>query len=138
MIGQTATMAMRTIDGATIKIARRRSGTPLERRRCDAPAPIEAASMIRSEGRERAVDLRTGLLDRVRRTHATGERVVDVLVDRLRDLRIHRRDRTGLRLAESGLELGRVRDRLLDVRIVVRRVEDRRVGVLVERDLLPR
>src|SRR5690348_582050 len=120
MIGQTATMAMRTIDGATIKIARRRSGIPLERRRCDAPAPIEAASMIRSEGRERAVDLRAGLLDRVRGTHATGESVVDVLVDRLRDLRIHRRDRPGLGLAQGLLELGGVRDRLLDRGVVVR------------------
>ena len=53
-------------------------------------------------------------------THPTGKRVVDVLVDRLRDLRIHRRDRPGLRLAEGLLELGRVRDGLLHVRVVVR------------------
>src|SRR3954469_25168279 len=138
MIGQTATIAMRIIEGATIRTARRRSGIPLERRRSVvAPALTEAASIV-LEGVQRGVDLLAGLLDRVGRRHATGESVVDVLVDRLRDLRIHRRDRTGLRLAESGLELGRVRDRLLDRRIVVRRVEDRRVRVLVERDLLPR
>src|SRR3954463_7301485 len=138
MIGQTATIAMRTIEGATIRTARRRSGIPLERRRSVvAPALTEAASIV-LEGVQRGVDLLAGLLDRVGRRHATGESVVDVLVDRLRDLRIHRRDRTRLRLAESGLELGRVRDRLLDRRIVVRIVEDRRVGVLVERDLLPR
>src|SRR3954447_14443302 len=138
MIGQTATIAMRTIEGATIRTARRRSGIPLERRRSVvAPAMTEAASIV-LEGVQRGVDLLAGLLDRVGRRHATGESVVDVLVDRLRDLRIHRRDRTRLRLAESGLELGRVRDRLLDRRIVVRIVEDRRVGVLVERDLLPR
>src|SRR6476646_4453560 len=109
MIGHTATIAMRIIDGATISTARRRSGIPLERRRCDAPAPIEAAS-IRSEGRQRAVDLVAGLLDRVRGTHTTGKGVVDVLVDRLRDLRIHRRDRPCLRLPEGLLELVRVRD----------------------------
>src|SRR6476661_10288043 len=102
MIGQAATIRMRTIDGATITFARRRSDIPLERRSCGG-APVvltAAASMIRSERGERAVDLRVRLLQCVLRAHATGKGVVDVLVDRLRDLRIHRRDRTGLRLAQ--------------------------------------
>src|SRR4051794_6386499 len=114
MIGQAATIAMRIIDGATISTARRRSGIPLERRRSGVvPACTEAAS-IRSEGRQGRVDLGAGLLDRVRGTRPTRKSVVDVLVDRLGDLRIHRRDRAGLRLAQGLLELVGVRDRLLD------------------------
>src|SRR5437773_2182948 len=103
MIGYAATTAMRIIDGATISFARRRSGTPRERRRCMGARTVwtEAASMvqlIRSEGRQCAVDLRVRLLQSVRRARATGERVVDVLVDRLRDLRIDRRHRPRLGL----------------------------------------
>src|SRR3954451_25177320 len=120
MIGQTATIAMRTIEGATIRTARRRSGIPLEpRRSVVAPALTEAASIV-LEGVQRGVDLLACLLDRVCKRHATGKSVGDVRVDRLRDLRIHRKARTGLRLAESGLDLGRVRHHLLDGRIVVR------------------
>src|SRR5919202_3155079 len=138
MIGQTATIAMRTIEGATIRTARRRSGIPLERRRSVvAPALTEAASIV-LEGVQRRVDLLAGLLDRGRRGHASRESVVDVLVDRLRDLRIHRRDRTGLRLGQRLLELGRVRDRLLDRRVVGRRRRHGRQRVLLQRDLLPR
>src|SRR3954452_24440226 len=121
MTGHAATTAMRIMDGATITFARRRSDIPLERRACiGAPARTEAASIWfpQLEGRERRGDLRVGLLQRGRGTHATCQRVVDVLVDRLRDLRIDRRDRTRLGLGERLLELGGVRDRLLDVRIV--------------------
>src|SRR3954462_4219576 len=111
MIGQTATIAMRTIEGATIRTARRRSGIPLERRRSVvSPALTEAASMV-LEGVQRGVDLLAGLLDRSLRGHATGKSVVDVLVDRLGDLRVHRRDRASLRLRQRLLELRRVRDR---------------------------
>jgi hypothetical protein len=39
-------MAIRTIDGATISFASRRSGIPPERRWVAAPAGIEAASMV--------------------------------------------------------------------------------------------
>src|SRR4029079_7730149 len=125
MIGYAATIAMRIIDGATIMIARRRSGIPLERRRgCVAPGCCTEAASMALEGRQRAVDLVAGLLDRVRRTHPTRKRVVDVLVDRLRDLRIHRRHGPGLRLAERLEQLGRVRDRLLDVRRTVRVGDD--------------
>src|SRR3954451_14661553 len=119
MIGQTATIAMRMIEGATIMTARRRSGTPLERRRSVvAPALTDAASIV-LEGAQRGVDLLAGLLDRVGRGHATGKSVVDVLVDRLGDLRIHRRDRARLRRARRLLQLGRVRHSLLDGRFVV-------------------
>src|SRR5919112_3821168 len=121
MIGQAATIAMRTIEGATIMTARRRSGIPLERRRSVvAPALTEAASIV-LEGVQRGVDLLAGLLDGRRGTHPARKSVVDVLVDRLRDLRIDRRHRTRLRLRQRLLELGRVRDRLLDGRVVVRR-----------------
>src|SRR4029078_8221259 len=137
MIGYAATIAMRIIDGATIMIARRRSGIPLERRRgCVAPACCTEAASMALEGRQRAVDLVAGLLDRVRRTRPTRKSVVDVLVDRLRDLRIHRRDRPRLRRAEGLLELGGVRNGLLHARVVVRGVEDRRRGVLREREPL--
>src|SRR3954453_3646503 len=119
MIGQTATIAMRMIEGATIRTARRRSGIPLERRRSVvAPALTEAASIV-LEGAQRGVDLLAGLLDRVGRGHATGQNLVDVLVDLLGDLRIPRRGRARLRLGQRLLELGRVRDRLLDGRVVV-------------------
>src|SRR3954454_4902279 len=107
MIGQTATIAMRIIEGATIRTARRRSGIPLERRRSVVAPALTEAACIGLEGVQRGVDLLAGLLDRVCSRHATGKSVVIFLVDRLKLLRIHRRDRTGLRLAESGLELGR-------------------------------
>src|SRR5215210_3235827 len=111
MIGYAATIAMRIIDGATISFARRRSGTPLERRRCwDAPADVTvAASMATSERRQRAVDRGVRLLERRLGRRPPRERVVDVLVDRLRDLRVHRRHRPRLGLAERLQELGRVR-----------------------------
>jgi hypothetical protein len=37
-MGYAATIAMSNSDGDTIRIARRRSGTPLERFLCDEPA----------------------------------------------------------------------------------------------------
>src|SRR3954454_19309676 len=126
MIGYAATIAMRIIDGATISFARRRSGIPLERRRCVGAPTVwtEAASIVLSslgsEGRQGAVDLRVRLLQSVRRARATGERIVDVLVDRLRDLRVDGRHRPGLGLAECLQELRRVRDGLLDVGFAVR------------------
>src|SRR6201989_2577165 len=127
--------AMRFLEGATTTFARALSGIPLERRRCDAPACTEAASMA-LEGRQRAVDLVAGLLDGVRRTHPTGKSVVDVLVDRLRDLRIHRRHRASLRLLERLEQLGRVRDRLLDVRRAVRVGDDGGLRELQQERLL--
>jgi hypothetical protein len=55
MIGHAATTAMRIIDGATISFARRRSGMPLERRRCVARRLLtEAASMVSSLRRSTA------------------------------------------------------------------------------------
>src|SRR6187200_2807715 len=132
MIGYAATTAIRIIEGATISFARRRSGMPRERRRCVGAPTVwaVAASMvqlIRSEGRQCAVDLRVRLLQSVRRARATGERVVDVLVDRLRDLRVDGRDRTRLGLAERLQELSRVGDRLLHVRLAVDGRDDRRL-----------
>src|SRR4051794_20755946 len=101
MIGQAPTIAMRISDGVTISFARRPSGMPLERPRCCAgvPARTEAVATILLEGGEGLGDLRVRLLDRRRSGHPAGERVVDVLVDRLGDLRVDRRHGASLRLA---------------------------------------
>src|SRR4051812_12754698 len=115
MIGHAATIAMRISDGATINFARRPSGMPRERAwRAGGVARTDAASMV-LEAREGGGDLPVGLLDRRSGALPTGERVVDVLVDRLGDLRVDRRDRAGLGLRQRLQELRGVRDRLLDV-----------------------
>src|SRR5690242_10203632 len=118
MMGHAATTAMRINDGVTITFASLRSGMPFDRRRAAGEgAGTDAASMFSSalERVERAVDLRVRLLDGGLRAGATRESVVDVLVDRLRDLRIDRRDRARVRLAQGLQQLGRVRDGLLDI-----------------------
>src|SRR5919107_4076714 len=100
MIGQIATRAISTIEGATMSFARRRSGMPRERRwLVEAPTETEPAAMV-LERRQCLVHLGLGGLQRILGGHAAGQRLVDVLVDRLRDLRVDRRDRAGLRLGD--------------------------------------
>src|SRR3954468_21287080 len=115
MIGQSATSAIRPIDGATMRNARRRSGIPRERRRAGAVPALAGAAAMALEGLERLVELAVGLLHGIRRRDLARQRRVDVLVDRLRDLRIDRRDGTRLRLAHGRLQLLREGVLLLDV-----------------------
>src|SRR5947209_6973175 len=104
MIGQTATTAISTNDGATMKAARRRSGSPRERRRAGAvPAVVEATAMA-LEGRQRLRDLVVGGLERLLRGDLARQRGVHVVVDRLGDLRIDRRHRARVRLGHRLLE----------------------------------
>src|SRR3954471_3019399 len=129
-MGYAATSAMSTIDGDTIRNARRFSERPLERRGAAEVAcgTVVVASAIGRllEGRQRLVDRALHLLHRVGGSLAAGESVVDVVVDRLRDLRVHRRHGAGLRLGDGLLELVGERQRLLDLGVVVRRGEHRR------------
>src|SRR3954469_24292300 len=114
MIGQIATTAISTNDGATMNVARRRSGSPRERRLAGAePAVVEATAMA-LEGGQRLRDLVVGGLQRLVRRLLARERGIDVVVDRLRDLGIDRRDRPGVRLRHGLLELLGERIRLLD------------------------
>src|SRR5436190_23697339 len=101
MTGHSATSAMRLIDGATMKIASRRSDRPRLRRRAGGTAAdgTDAASMA-LEGRQGLVHLRLRGLERLLRRHLPGQGRVDVLVDRLRDLRVDRRDRARLGLRD--------------------------------------
>src|SRR4051794_20379734 len=129
-MGYAATSAMSTIDGDTIRNAGRFSERPLERRGAAEVAcgTVVVASAIGRllEGRQRLVDRALHLLHRVGGSLAAGESIVDVVVDRLRDLRVHRRHGAGLRLRDGLLELVGERQRLLDLRVVVRRAEHRR------------
>src|SRR4051795_3402529 len=82
------------------------------------------------EGGQRLVDVVVGLLQRRLRVRLTREGGVDVLVDRRGDQRVDRRDGARLALLDGLLELLGERDRLLDLGVVVGRVEDRRLRVL--------
>src|SRR3712207_2825894 len=126
MMGHSATSAMRNTEGATMNAARRRSGIPRERRFCGVWARTEAASMD-LEGRQRLVHLRLRLLQRLLGRRPARERLVDVLVDRLRDLRVDRRDRAGLRLRDRVAQLRGEVVLLLDLRVVVDRLQRRRL-----------
>src|SRR4051794_37704168 len=88
-MGYAATSAMSNIDGETIQNASCFSERPRERRLRDAPVETVASAMV-LEGLKRLLDVGLGLLHGVRRGLLTRERRVDVLVDRLRDLRVHR------------------------------------------------
>src|SRR5919202_2872628 len=129
MIGYAATSAISAIDGDTMKKASLFSERPRERRRAGAPVATVAASMA-LEGAQRLRDLGVRLLDRRGGVRLTRQRVVDVLVDGLRDLRIDRRHRAGDRLRDALLELSGERNRLLDRRVVVDVVADRGQAVL--------
>src|SRR3954464_12117735 len=104
---------MTTSEGAVMTAARRRSLSPRERRLRGAwPAGTDAASIVRAlERLQRLVDLRLRRLEGVLRRLGPGQGLVDVLVDRLGDLRVHGRDRPGLGLRRRLLQLGRERDR---------------------------
>src|SRR3954452_5370920 len=104
--------------------AKRRSESPLERRVAGVPVVWTAvASAMVLEGRQGLVDRRLRLLHGVGRRLTSGEGVVDVVVDRLGYLRIDRRDGPRLGLCDGLLELVRERQRLLDLRVVVRRTK---------------
>src|SRR3712207_1321545 len=138
MIGYAATSAMSNIDGDTMKNARRRSERPRERRRCGVAAWTEAGAAMVLEARERLLDVGLGLLHRLRRGGLPPQGRVDVLVDRLRDLRVHRRDRTRLRLRDRLAELIGERQGLAHVGVVVDRRAARREAALSRARLLDR
>src|SRR4051812_47792767 len=124
MIGYAATRAISSIDGDTMAKASFFSESPRERRRAGAPW-IVAVSALALEGRECLLDVGLRLLQRRLGLHLPGDRRVDALVDRLRDLRIDRRDRARPGLLDRLLEHGRVRQRLLDLRVVIGRGQRR-------------
>src|SRR3954463_15519174 len=119
-MGYAATMAISTIDGETIRNASRFWESPRER--ALAGGWIEAASAIGLEARQRLRDLGLRVLHRGGRIRLARERLVDVLVDGLGDLRIHRRHRTRLGLRHGLQKLLRERQGLLDGRVVVDRL----------------
>src|SRR6476620_7019631 len=122
MIGYAATSAINSIDGDTMVKASFFSESPRERCRCCGGAPwIVAVSAMALEGRERLLDLRLRRLQRVLGLLLPRECGVDVRVDRLRDLRIDRRDRARPGLLDRLLQHGGIRQRLLDRGLVVRR-----------------
>src|SRR5829696_8236722 len=135
-MGYAATIAMRISDGETIFAASRFSAcsaVTLRRGRVtfsDAVAASMTAQPSWLEGLQGLVDLPVGLLEGRLRRLLPGERLVDVLVDRRGDLRVHRRDRARLGLGHRLLQLVGERERLLDVRVVVGRLEHRRQRVL--------
>src|SRR5215212_9687025 len=130
MIGYSATRAMSRSDGDTMNHARRRSGTPRERRRV-VPAAVGAVAVAMGlERGQRLLHLGLPGLKGILWRGLPRQRLVDVLVDRRGDLRVDRRDRTGLRLRDRLLQLRREGVLLLDVRIVVRRREHGGLGVL--------
>src|SRR5215218_7213866 len=100
MIGYSATSAISSMDGETMSHARRRSGTPRERRRVPAAAVGAVAVAMALEGGQRLLHLGLPLLQGVLGGRLTGQRLVDVLVDRRGDLRVDRRDGARLRLRD--------------------------------------
>src|SRR3954453_10865391 len=98
---------MTTSEGAVMTAARRRSLSPRERRLRGAwPAGTDAASIVRAlERLQRLIDLRLRRLEGVFRRLRPRQGLVDVLVDRLGNLRIDGRDRPGLRLRGGLLQL---------------------------------
>src|ERR1700755_350934 len=104
-----------------MKTARRRSGMPRERRFAGWVPAVTGAAAMALEGGQRLGDLGGGRLHGVSCADLAGEGGVDVVVDRLRDLRIDRADRACLGLRDGLLELGRERVLLLDRRGVIGR-----------------
>src|SRR5215217_7346293 len=105
MIGYSATSAISRSDGETMSHARRRSGIPRERRRVPTAAVGAVAVDMVLERGQGPLHLGLALLQRLLGGGLARQRLVDVLVDRRRDLRVDRRDGPRLRLRDRLLEL---------------------------------
>src|SRR5687768_15382082 len=111
---------MTTIAGERSSVASRRSSLPYFFLRRFSPRPILAvAASMPLERLEGLLDLLVHLARRLVRRGLALESGVDVVVDRLANLRIDRRHRPRLRLLDGGAQLLREGHRLLDLRVVV-------------------